>query len=116
MNNNFPFNLKHIREEKRLTQKELGSRINKSSDIISRWELGERNPSMEDVIKLSDVLNVDIKELIEGKCDNNIQESSELETLLKRYEKYLSDKDKNYIKYIIIESIKDIDNDVGDKS
>lgn len=50
MNNNFAFNLKHIRQEKGLTQEQLGKMMGKDYSTIGKWENGTRSPIMEDVI------------------------------------------------------------------
>lgn len=50
--------LKKLRKEKRLTQKQLASMIGVQHSIISFYEVGDRIPSVEIIIKLSSVLHV----------------------------------------------------------
>lgn len=50
--------LKKLRKEKRLTQKQLAAMIGVQHSIISFYEVGDRIPSAEIIIKLSSVLHV----------------------------------------------------------
>lgn len=52
------------------SQKELGSKIDKSLYAISKWELGERQPSNEDLVRLCDVLGTTADYLLE-RTDGN---------------------------------------------
>lgn len=110
MNNNFAFNLKHIRQKKGLTQEQLGKLMNKDYSTIGKWENGTRSPIMEDVIKLSDILNVDIKDLIETEFYSENNKFDELEILFSKNKDILTDDDKEYIKFIIEKRKKEIDN------
>jgi len=110
MNNNFAFNLKHIRQEKGLTQEQLGKMMKKDYSTIGKWENGTRSPIMEDVIKLSDILNVDIKDLIEEDFSSKNKNSfDELELLFSKNKDILTEDDKDYIKFIIEKRKKEID-------
>lgn len=55
---NFGEKLKELRKQAGLTQKELGERINVTKSVISYYELQERYPSSEVLIKLSSVFHV----------------------------------------------------------
>lgn len=44
---NFPKNLKQARKEAGVSQKELAERLQVYQKDISRWECGERTPSVE---------------------------------------------------------------------
>lgn len=50
--------LRELRKQKNLTQKELASLIGVKNSIISFYEVGERMPSPEILIKLAGVLHV----------------------------------------------------------
>ena len=114
MNNNFAFNLKHIRQEKGLTQEQLGKLMNKDYSTIGKWENGTRSPIMEDVIKLSDILNVDIKDLIETEFYSGNNTFDELEILFSKNKDILTDDDKEYIKFIIEKRKKEIDKELNE--
>ena len=112
MNNNFAFNLKHIRQEKGLTQEQLGKLIGKDYSTIGKWENGTRSPIMEDVIKLSDMLNVDIKSLISDNYITNNDNFDELAILFDKHKDILTESDKRVIKTIIEERKKEIDKEL----
>ena len=67
----YPELLKHlgsriraIREEKGLSQEELGFRSNLHRTYISEIELGQKNPTYLTLIKISEALGISIFELI----------------------------------------------------
>ncbi len=110
MNNNFAFNLKHIRQEKGLTQEQLGKMMGKDYSTIGKWENGTRSPIMEDVIRLSDILDIDIRDLIDRDYNSkNYNELDELDILFSKNKDILTDEDKEYMKFIIEKRKKEID-------
>ena len=56
-----------LREQHNLTQEQLGEKIFISRKAISKWENGNGLPSIDSLLPLSDVLNVSLEELLEGK-------------------------------------------------
>ena len=64
MDNYFSKNVKHLRTEKNITQEQLGKKLDKDYSTIGKWENGTRFPIMADVIKVSEVLDVPIEDLI----------------------------------------------------
>ena len=114
MNNNFAFNLKHIRQNKGLTQEQLGKLMGKDYSTIGKWENGSRSPIMEDLIKLADVLNVDVKELLDKKYDEKENSFDELDILFSKHKDILTDEDKEYMKFIIEKRKREIDKQLGE--
>ena len=57
-------NIKKYREEKDFTQEELASRMNISRQSISKWERGDALPSIDNLIRLSELLDLSLDELI----------------------------------------------------
>lgn len=59
-------NIKLIRTRNKagLTQQELADRMQVTKSTVSNWENGYSNPNLEKAIRLSDILNCDVKELI----------------------------------------------------
>ncbi len=64
----FNLKLKELRKEKNLTQKELAKLINVTDDCIYFWEKGRSEPSIGQLIDLSNVFEVTTDELL-GKND-----------------------------------------------
>lgn len=56
--------IKKIRKENKLTQKELANKIGISEISIRKYEAGQRSPSLEILIKLANVLDIPLIELI----------------------------------------------------
>lgn len=48
--------IKQKRKERRMTQVELGTAVNVSSQVISNWERGYTDPNHDDVARLAEVL------------------------------------------------------------
>lgn len=50
--------IKELRQEKKLTQKELAIKLGVSSTCYAGWEQGYREPSLECLIKLCKILEI----------------------------------------------------------
>lgn len=61
----FRRNLKRIREESGLTQRELSERCNYDRTYVGKIERGVKDPSIEAVIRLANALDVDVLRLFE---------------------------------------------------
>ena len=64
----FKERLKELRCEKNITQQELGKLLNASKMAISHWEKGHSEPSITQLIILSNFFEVSVDYLI-GKTD-----------------------------------------------
>lgn len=67
-------NLKDIREEKNLQQKDIAARLNRTPACISSWETGKTEPSIEDLVKLADLLEVSLDYLLCRTDENDVVE------------------------------------------
>lgn len=56
--------LKIILAEKEKTNKWLAEKLRKTEVTVSRWVTNEIQPSMETFLEIADLLDVDIKDLI----------------------------------------------------
>lgn len=110
MDNNFAFNLKHIRQEKGLTQEQLGKLMNKDYSTIGKWESGTRSPIMEDVIKLADILQVDIQDLIDKDYSKNDNKLTKLDILYQKTKDILSEDDKSTLEFILQKTLNNYNN------
>ena len=55
-----------LREEKGLSQSELGSKLGVTNKAVSRWENGRGYPDTSLLLKLSEVLEITVDELLKG--------------------------------------------------
>jgi len=60
----FGCRLKKIRKEKNLSQKDIARKLGKNSQTISNWERGQNTPTRSAIIKLANILKVEVTQLI----------------------------------------------------
>ena len=60
--------IKHLREELNMTQQELADKLEGAKSTIAMYEKGNRKPSLEVLVKLSEIFNCSIDYLL-GKTD-----------------------------------------------
>lgn len=100
MKNYFPDNLKHLRIQNNMTQEDLAKKIDKDYSTIGKWELGQRNPIMADMLKMSDIFNVSVQDLVEKDLRfSEEKKSDELDILYNKTKDILSDEDRELIKF-----------------
>lgn len=56
--------LKAVLADKQRTNKWLANQLNKSQTTVSRWVTNEVQPSMETLLEIAKLLDVDIKDLL----------------------------------------------------
>lgn len=56
--------LKVVLVEQGRTNKWLAEKLNKNTATVSRWCTNEMQPSLETLVEISKVLNVDVRELL----------------------------------------------------
>jgi transcriptional regulator with XRE-family HTH domain len=61
-----PMRLKEIRLQKGLSQKKIADELGCSPNVYSRYETGDRQPSIEILIRLSEILGVTVDYIIEN--------------------------------------------------
>lgn len=81
--------LRQLRKERNLTQKELANLIGVKNSVISFYEVGDRTPSLEVLIKLSKALHISTDKLLGIDKSETVNISG------------LSEKDKQYVQYLI---------------
>ena len=65
--------LKEVRKSKGISQLKLAMDLNTSQNTISRYETGEREPGIVELIKISDYFNISIDYLLERTDNPNMQ-------------------------------------------
>ncbi|MCQ4922963.1 helix-turn-helix domain-containing protein [Tissierella carlieri] len=97
--------IKKIRKSIKMSQIEFSKKIGISQGTLSEIENGNNNPSIETLIKIKEMTNLDIDEIIYGKNNNKNLEDEEI-NIINKYRK-LDDRDKirveTYIDYIYLE-------------
>ena len=59
-------NIKKYRIQRRMTQKELGEKLDISQQMIGQYELGARNPKLATIRKIADALGVTMNVFLDG--------------------------------------------------
>jgi len=76
----FPQRLKELRNNKKLTQSQLGETMNVSYKTVGSWERGERQPSYETAKKIANYFNVSTDYLL---GISNVRKSTEVKQVEK---------------------------------
>lgn len=56
--------LYELRKQKGLSQEELAGRLNVSRQTISKWEVGESTPDMDNLVSISELFGISLDELV----------------------------------------------------
>lgn len=111
-------NVKKLRIEKNLTQKELGKRCELAESTIRQYELGKRNPKLETILKIANGLGVEPEELtkdvpVPGMCFKPLSLQTRLENVCSHksendYEKEYGMKELTLEESKLLEDIKQL--------
>lgn len=66
MKNNFAKNLKQLMKEERLRQQQLAWKLHISQSIVSDWINEHKEPTLTNLIKLAELFNTTIDDLVDG--------------------------------------------------
>lgn len=92
---NFSEKLQKLRKEKGLSQERLAEMLDVSRQAVSKWESGQTYPEIDKLIKLSDLFNVTLDELVR---DDNISSTFNIEDKNKKNDD--EDKEQKYNKTV----------------
>lgn len=101
-------NIQHLRQLQKSTQKQVGIACGRSDTTISNWETGIREPDAISLKRLSDFFQVPIDDLVGTnlKIRKPLEmKISKIHFLLNQYSNQVSEKDIDYILYILERSI-----------
>lgn len=85
--NNFSNNLKYLREANNLKQEDIAKQIGISRASISSYELGKAEPTLQNLISLSEFFALSIDDLISSKLRSEIVKDPKLEALKDKFSK-----------------------------
>ena len=88
-------NLKQLRKSKGLSQEELAIRLNVVRQTISKWEKGLSVPDADMLIKIADIFEVSVSELLGAKIgEKKEQDENEVADQLMRINEQLAIKNR----------------------
>ena len=71
-------NIREVRLEKGFSQEELANRLNVSRQTISKWEVGESTPDMENLVAISELFEISLDELVLNKVPEEADTSAQV--------------------------------------
>jgi transcriptional regulator with XRE-family HTH domain len=74
--------LQELRKEKGLTQEQLAEKTGVARRTVSRWETGTNMPDLDILIELSDLYEVDLREILSGERKSEKMNEELKETVL----------------------------------
>ena len=77
----FQDNLKTLRKNKGITQEELASRMNVVRQTVSKWEKGQSVPDSEMLVRLAEIFEVPVSQLLGGPIEPDAQPDALAEQL-----------------------------------
>lgn len=98
--------IKELRLNSGLNQNSLAKKVNRSQSCVCDWENGRREPSIADLIKLSEIFNCSVDYIIGNENDYGISDSKNSNltvtetTLLSSFNLLSSDDQNKVIGYI----------------
>lgn len=93
--------IRTIRRQKGLTQAELGQRIGVSQQVVTNYERGLREPTLETMLKIAGVFDVTLEQLVGAKpIKPDEQTSRALQRRIERVKALPPDKQKAFITFV----------------
>ena len=77
----FQENLKTLRKNKGFTQEELAARLNVVRQTVSKWEKGQSVPDSEMLVRLAEIFEVPVSQLLGGPIEPDAQPDALAEQL-----------------------------------
>lgn len=82
--------LKKLREDNNLTRKELASMLNTSYPTISNWENSKKLPNIDTLLKISQLFNIHVEDLVNNASKNEPVSLDDLLDALEKRDWFLS--------------------------
>lgn len=73
--------LLNLRKQKGLSQQELANQLNVSRQSVSKWELSESEPTLNNIIMLSEIFNVSTDYLLKDTENQNDNDKTKLSSI-----------------------------------
>ena len=74
--------IQELRKEKGLTQEQLAEQMGVARRTVSRWETGNNMPDLDILVELSDLYEVDLREILNGERKSEQMNKELKETVL----------------------------------
>ena len=81
--------IQYYRKQKGLSQEELGQLLTVSRQTVSQWETGQTSPTVDNLVRLKEVLGISVDELLSS-GDEVQEEALQENSPLERYETHMT--------------------------
>lgn len=98
----FSERLKSLRKQAGLTQVDVAEELEISQPAYASWERGTKKPTQENLVKISQILNVSVDYLV-GNSEEKADELDNIELLFRMNSKGLTDSEKAVFKKELID-------------
>ena len=89
--------IQFYRKQNNMSQEDLAIALNLSRQTISLWETSQTVPTIDNLIRLSEIFTVSVDELIKGESVANTEKTNETETPREKYTFNFDDKDEKAV-------------------
>ena len=103
----FSKNLKYLRNIKKISQQQLANKLEIDRSTISKWETGDIDPTVSNVIAIANLLGVPVSDLVGLDIQQNYYEYDDLTELFMQNKNLLTEDDKDTIRFIIEKRVKE---------
>ena len=84
-------NLQNLRKIKNMSQEELAEKLNVSRQAVSKWESGNGFPETEKIIKICEIFECSMDELVKGKITEDVKkEKNDYDKVMSKAAKEIS--------------------------
>ena len=107
--------LKTLRKENGYTQAQIAEKLNVTNRTVSRWETGTNLPDIDMIIAMSEIYNVNIDEILDGRRHDHTNREKRMEEsrgsnsideiTIKKAAEYGAQKEKNMARNVFITAI-----------
>jgi len=86
--------IQRLRKQRSISQEQLAEQMNITRQAVSKWELGESIPDVENIVRLSTILEVSTDYLLLDSMGNqqtpwdNSQEIYDFDSCIRRFESF----------------------------
>ncbi|NFA43696.1 XRE family transcriptional regulator [Clostridium botulinum] len=96
-------NIRILRKNKKMTLKELGSKVNLSEQAIGQYERGDREPNIETLVKIATALDTSLQQLLETNDTSDIDNirSKTMDAMYSEIQNTINVNDASQAEYII---------------
>ena len=99
--------LKNIRLDNNLTQDDFAEKLGVTRQTVSSWENGRSYPDIENTVKISEIFNISLDDMLKEYQSHKKVNDSQIKTIV--FGKF-NEEDMQYVENAIDKLVNDIDN------